>query len=577
MGVSAAVFESAGKRTEHYVPGVYSRQSNVTSPGGISAGNLCILGEAQGGKPLELLEFGTLAEAKLALGGGSLLKGVAYAFNGSKEYIPQKVFAVRVNGSTQAELVMKAGDTDLLKIKAWDYGSHTNQLKMWVKNGSATGSRTITTVYKDESNTTDDIIQPSISIVYSGDGSNPTVSIGKESLILSHTVGEGANARTEEINISFDEYSTLATLVAKINDTGLFSATTIDSNAQASSANLDTVAGESVSTQKTFYSNFAAFIASLKANPFVASIEILDTSTRTMPNTTEGYAYFTGGTTSVASVSDYISALELLETKDIQILATPSTDTAVHTLIVNHCVQMGSTVNRKERTCILGGAIGESDDDAIAKAVGFNSEISSYVTDSAKCNSPLTGETEVISGAMVAVMLAGMEAGMAVNEPLTNKTLAVLGFTKSRTITNMEKLIKKGVLVCNADPEDLTRFVCIRAVTTYQQDDLIYNERSMVREALLMNRELRNQFKPNIGKPGTLRTSDITSTLVEIAKKWAKKGYIVPSGGNENVWNIHVGIDGDKIYLTYSRYLTAPINFVFITAINHVYTSTMEV
>ena len=35
-------------------------------------------------------------------------------------------------------------------------------------------------------------------------------------------------------------------------------------------------------------------------------------------------------------------------------------------------------------------------------------------------------------------------------------------------------------------------------------------------------------------------------------------------------------IDGDKIYLTFSRYLTAPVNFVFITAVNHIYTSTVE-
>ena len=134
MGVSAAVFESAGKRTEHYVPGTYSRQSNTTTPGGIPAGNLCILGEAQGGKPKTLLEFGTLQDAKLTLSGGSLLEGVGYAFNGSREYIPQKVYAVRVNNGTQAELTMNAGATPLLKIKAWDCGAHTNQLKMWVKN-----------------------------------------------------------------------------------------------------------------------------------------------------------------------------------------------------------------------------------------------------------------------------------------------------------------------------------------------------------------------------------------------------------------------------------------------------------
>ena len=54
------------------------------------------------------------------------------------------------------------------------------------------------------------------------------------------------------------------------------------------------------------------------------------------------------------------------------------------------------------------------------------------------------------------------------------------------------------------------------------------------------------------------------------------ENHIVPSDSNENVWNIKVRIDGDKVYITYSRYLTAPVNFVFITAVNHIYTSTVQ-
>lgn len=575
MGVSAAVFESAGKRTEHYVPGTYSRQSNTTTPGGIPAGNLCILGESQGGKPKALLEFGTLAEAKLTFGSGSLLEGIGYAFNGSNDYVPQKVFAVRTNNGTQSSLTLKSGVTDLLQVKAWDWGSHTNQLKMWIKAGTIAGSKKITTVYKDDTSTTDDIIQPSLNIEYADEGTSPTVTIGKTSITLSH-IPDG-ETDPETFTFAFTDYNTLATLAARINDTDVFAATVADTDTQALSANLDTVTGVDVTDSVLFYSNFVAFVNVLKANPYVGDVVILDADLRQMPDVTDGYVYFTGGTTSTAQVSDYVAALEMLETQDIQIIATPSTDPAIHTLIKNHCVQMCSTVNRKERTAILGGAIGESDDDAILKAVGFNSEVISYVTDSAKAANPLTGAIETIPGAMVAVMLAGMESGMAANMPLTNKTINVLGFTKNRNVTNMEKLIKKGVLVCNYDPEDITRFVCIRALTTYQGDDLIYNERSMVREAFLMNRELRNAYKPMVGQPGLYSINDVAQTLIDMAKTWAAKGYIVPSDSNQNVWDIRVVIDGDKIYVTYSRYLTAPLNFVFITANNHVYTSTLEV
>ena len=238
---------------------------------------------------------------------------------------------------------------------------------------------------------------------------------------------------------------------------------------------------------------------------------------------------------------------------------------------------MSSTVNRKERTCILGAPLNETDDAAIAKAIGFNNKLVTYVIDTVTTANPLTGATEEINGAMLGCALAGMESAMSVNQPLTNKTIKVLGFAKKRTITNMEKLIKAGILVCNPSPDNVTNYVVIRALTTFQGDDLISNEMSMVREDLYMNRDLRNRFGSSIGQPNNISVSSILATLNNAAKEWADSGYIVPSDSNENVWNKSVRVNGDKIYITYSRYLTAPTNFIFITATNHIYTSTVEV
>ena len=139
----------------------------------------------------------------------------------------------------------------------------------------------------------------------------------------------------------------------------------------------------------------------------------------------------------------------------------------------------------------------------------------------------------------------------------------------------MSTLIQGGIMVCNANPENLTEYICIRALTTYQSDDLINNERSMVREDLFMNRDLRSKYRSSIGTAG-VSANEAIQILKNTAKEWALNGYIVPSDSNENVWDIKVRINGDKVYITYSRYLTAPVNFVFITAVNHIYTSTVE-
>lgn len=96
----------------------------------------------------------------------------------------------------------------------------------------------------------------------------------------------------------------------------------------------------------------------------------------------------------------------------------------------------------------------------------------------------------------------------------------------------------------------------------------------MVRTDLYMNKDLRSQFKAGIGTPN-VSVADVEQTLIDTAKNWATNGYIIPKNG-ENVWNITITENGDKVYLRFSRYLVAPRNFVFSTAINHVYTSTVE-
>lgn len=570
MGVSAAIFESAGKRTEHYVPGVYSRSHNVTSPSGVSSGNLCILGSAASGKPATLLEFGSLADAKETLGSGELLEAIGYAFNGSNDYIPQRVYAMRVNNGTQASLSLKSGETELIKLKAWDYSSATNQLKLMVDNGTVTGSKKISCVYKDVTAEVDNIQKKSMQVI--GSCTNPTVTVNVNNIVLAGTDDE-SNPISE--TISFEDFPTINEVVTRINDTDWFVATSLDSDSKALSSNLDTCTSTDISEVVTLTSNFKAFVDALKTIDLIGDVEVKTTS-RILPENTS-YEYFTGGASSPVSTSDWINALAQLESENIQIIATPTTDETIQALIANHCTSMSTTVNRKERTCFFGGALNETDEVAITKAVGFNNKLVSYVTDCAITNNPITGEKETINGAMVSCMLAGMESAMAVNMPLTNKTLKVLGFAKKRTLTNMEKLIKCGIIVCNASPDDVTNLVVIRSLTTYQSNDLISNERSMVREDLYMNRDLRNRFAKSIGQPNGANAASILTTLNTAAKDWAASGYIVPSDTNENVWNKSVKIDGDKIYITYSRYLTAPTNFIFITATNHVYTSTVEV
>ena len=579
MGVSPAIFESGGQRSEHYVPGVYGRSFNVSSPSGVSAGNLCILGKSNGGEPFKMIELSGLAEAQEILGGGELLDAVGYAFSASNTFVPQKVYAMRVNNGTQSETTLQRGAVDLLKLKSWDWGVHTNQLKIMVSNGTTAGSKKINLAYKDQSEVVDNIIKAVMTILYSGDADTPTVTIGTNSISCSAVVPSGEpdeGTPTDTLTANFTDFDTLDALISYINNSDVWQASVIGNNHNMKSVKLDTITSGAVGeTGLTLYSNFEAFIDALNSMQFIGGVEILSTDTRQVPDNTDSYVYFTGGTVGNYTITQWQTAMAALELADVQIIATPSTEQAIHTLISGHCTSMSNVMNRKERTCILGGAVGMSDEVAIAEALGLNNKLVSFCCDNPIKVNMISGETETLSGAMLGVMLAAMESSMSPNTPLTFKQLNVLGFTKTRTVTNITTLIKAGIMVCNSNPEDLSEYICIRALTTFQGDDIINNERSMVREDLFMNRDLRAQFRPTIGAAG-ISVNAAIRTLKDRAAEWALNGYIVPTDDNQNVWDIKVRIDGDKVYITYSRYLTAPVNFVFVTAINHIYTSTVE-
>jgi hypothetical protein len=326
-------------------------------------------------------------------------------------------------------------------------------------------------------------------------------------------------------------------------------------------------------------SDLYALISALKNSYYVGkeNVEKADGAVNIMPDIDADFVYFAGATAGTYTVADWNEALGKLETENIQIISSPSTDHTVHVLISNHCALMSSTVNRKERTWLLGGAKGEAMADALANAKSLNSKYGSYVYPAANVNSPLSGEAEDVAASYVACMLLGMEAAVSVNEPLTWKNLGVNKFLVKLKIPEMEKLIKGGVLCCGTTDDN--RLAVIRAMTTYQGgSQLQLVERSMVREDLYMNRDLRNRFSVDVGRPGISKSNEAEKTLLNAARDWKTDGLIVPTDEGKNVWGIVVRKSGDKTYIEFNRNLTAPQNFFFITAYNYIYdTASVEV
>jgi len=574
MGVSPANFTSAGQTTSHYIPGVYSRRNTQGSSTGVSAGNLCILGVSKGGKPLTLMEFADLAEAKETLISGQLLEAIGAAFNGSSEFVPQKVFAMRVNAGTRAESTLTSGNNDILKVSSADYGSHQNQIKYWLRSGSTTGKK-LSVSYKGEQTDVDDIEKKSFTILYNGStAENVVCSINATSLTLTASDSENAPIESETFTFDFEEYATLSALKERIETTGAYTCNLLDTAEDAKTSELDCVQNVSVkTTAATFYSNLQALIDTFTSIDNIGSVEFVGNQ-RVLPENNDAWQFLTGGTDGSSSYDDWTQAIDELEDCDIQIIAIPTTNESVQSYLESHCVTMSSVSKKKERTCWFGTAKGTSVEDAVKRAKGINSCFASLVTTGANVSNLITGKTEDVSPSYVACMCAGMESAMSCSNPLTNKALKVNSFERKYKEGELSKLIAGGVVAFGENDDG--ELVCIRSVTTYQGDSLIKNERSMWRSVLFMDRDLRKACNPRIGTNAEPSESTILATLEKKAKEWYTADMITKGDDGSLYQNAKVRFDGDKCYLTFDRYIRAPNNFVFITATNKVYSAPVE-
>lgn len=571
MGVGSVAFQSAGQRTEHYIPGAYSRVNFVNGEGGgVSANRAVFIGEANGGKPNTLYFFYSPSEAIDLLRGGPLLEAVLCAFSPGGDLVPQYVGAMRVNPGVQAARNLLNSTDPMITVKAWDYGLHTNQLKMKLVAGTAAGSKKLVFGFAGNESTIDNIARPSFEIQYVGAGSAAVMSISKTAITTTVT---GATA--DNLNVDFASFDTIEDVVNFINDHAAYTCVAKTAILSERSDELDSVTSQDIKTAAYIAtSNLQAIIDALESVPYVGSAVFVSAATaRKVPDNDADWVYFSGGTHGACTASEYSDTLDALETEEVSIIGTSSAEEAIHILIRNHCILMSSTEGRKERTFLVGGAAGETVDAVVTRARNLATDTGSLAYPGFRHYDVLNPSTlKDYSPAMYAAKLIGQEIALAINEPMTNKSVDVLAWEFDLKKGDLVKLIQGGVIAGGKSQDN--RLATIRSVTTYQGSELQRCERSMKREANYMARDLRDSVARQVGKPGDASSSGaVEATFWAKVSDWFRQGLIVKDTKGRTAWGLVIRRVGSATFIEYHTNLTAPQNFFFVTANQHYYGS----
>lgn len=289
--------------------------------------------------------------------------------------------------------------------------------------------------------------------------------------------------------------------------------------------NLDRVSDANVKSPATasFYARLADIVDEINAASQLVEAQILDGATGA-PNNTGAPVFLSGGHEGdplnpgvpSATFADWQAGLDLLKQVYVNTLVPATDDEAVHAAGVAHCEYMGGA-GKMERDIVVGAAPDETVAQLKARALALNSrhvrlcpqEVSLFNT---------AGERVWQPPMFQAAIVAGMQAGTSVGNPLTNKIANVLGVRQHSSwnpVDNGEELLLGGVMFMQL--ERGRGYNVVRNLTTHLSDSNLAFVDAHVNQAT--NRavyELRTRMQRITGKKGFAGTIKAAAAAGEL-------------------------------------------------------------
>jgi len=180
------------------------------------------------------------------------------------------------------------------------------------------------------------------------------------------------------------------------------------------------------------------------------------------------------------------------------------------------------------------------------------------------------------NGAIAAALVAGMAAGVDVAEPLTHKSIKVVGLEYNFKWSDLDRLLEAGVLPLSYDPGHGYRVE--QSISTWLRNDK-YNRRelSVGRTVDYVARQVRDRLETDfVGTKGTMTTLiSIKNATISVLNACYKLGLLAGNAANPPFKNVQVTLDGDTAYVEFEASPVIPINYIPITIHLTVFTTTL--
>lgn len=324
------------------------------------------------------------------------------------------------------------------------------------------------------------------------------------------------------------------------------------------------------------YDNLVTVAAAVAA---INALSVLATATFTLEGTLANISatVLAGGTTGIASNTDWTNAFATALSNPANYYVPVTTDAAVHALLAA-VVKTTCTQNKMGGQMYYGHAAGESAAAVAARVTTLNGVTGSdpsrnVLSTPGSMQYNAAGAIVGDGGSMyIAAAMAGMKAGMPLEEPLTFKYLSALGLETYWTPSDLDFFDQSGVSAVSFVPNKGYRIS--HGQTNWLSDfNVLYREVSVRDIADQIMSDVVADLEAFVGRPGS--TATIASMRIKVASRLdleVLQGYLtagVDSQGNPQpayqaiqlTFNSGTGICA----VSFQCSPVTPINYVLVT------------